>query len=58
MTTATVSSPLTWIAVQTACRDCGKRGPTVEKQPDATVRITFACTGRQCRGVYEQRHTV
>jgi len=54
----TMSPPMTWIVVQARCQDCGKLGPTVEKEPGAVVRITFACSGRQCRGVYQQRQTL
>ena len=55
---STASGPLTWIVVMARCRECNKPGPTVEKQPETTVRVTFTCTSRTCRGLYEQRQTL
>ena len=52
----TMRPPLTWIVVMARCRECNKPGPTVEKAPGASVRITFRCIDRGCRA--EQRQTL
>lgn len=52
----TMSPPLTWIVVLARCPDCNKPGPTVEKQPGTTVRVTFTCHGK-C-GNYQKRVTL
>ena len=53
----TMSPPLTWIVVLARCPDCNKPGPTVEKQPGTTVRVTFTCYGDKC-GKRPKRNTV
>lgn len=57
MTQQTVNPGVTsWTVILVRCRECGKPGPSIDKQPGASVRITYRCANRGCR--VEQRQTV